>query len=227
MSATIVSAGTSCPRQHRDVDSSAAQAGGGMLPKKGGKHGDDDRRPERRVGPVVHRPGAKLWCAEEARAVRGGGSTSWSRGEPSMAMDGSEGLARDPLAQQRSPPPRSAVLPSADVLLTRAASEVWMLEGPPRRWRVRVSADRSSRPSCSTTARSAPRCAQRQALPDGLEHDLLFVQQAARAWRAGGRVRLRPLRAAHVVPFRAPVAARRRAGCPPSPRSPHRGRVRA
>ena len=34
-----------------------------------------------------------------------------------------------------------------------------MLDGPPSRWRARASADSSSRPPCSTTARSTARCA--------------------------------------------------------------------
>ena len=60
-----------------------------------------------------------------------------------------------------------------------AASAACTLDGPPSRWRVRTSADSSSRPSSSTTARSDGALRERQPLPQRLEHRLLLGQQTA------------------------------------------------
>ncbi len=92
---------------------------------------------------------------------------------------------------------------------------------------ARVSAESSSRPSCSTTARSTAALRQRQPLPDGLEHRLLLAPAAGPASRADGRGRPcgRPPPARRPM-SRAPAAARRRAGCRPDRRWRRRGRPR-
>ena len=73
-------------------------------------------------------------------------------------MKRSERLAGDPLAQQRIDDDVAVRFAGDDVVAQQRAEAACTVEGPPRRWRVRASADISSRPSWSTTARSTPRC---------------------------------------------------------------------
>ena len=101
-----------------------------------------------------------------------------------------------------------------------AARAAWTVDGPPRRWRFRMSADNSSCPSSRTTARSTARCGQREPLPDRFEHRLLFDQQALQRVmeiverrRACGWPRVPRPRS------RGRDAERRTAGCQPVPRA--------
>ena len=93
---------------------------------------------------------------------------------------------------------------------------------------TRTSAESSSRPPWSTTARSVARCAQRQPLPERLEDRLLLGEQPRE--RRVQVLERRPPSAASPARrprSRARAAARRRAGCRPGRRSPRRGRAPA
>ena len=134
------------PGKARRWPSVGGRPGGRVVAEERREDRHDDRGPERRVRPVVHRPGAQLGAAQAEAREQALLTLRTSSAPPTRGAANRRRRTWLPPCRSRS-------------CLTSAASDAWMLDGPPSRWRARVSADSSSRPSCSTTARSTARWA--------------------------------------------------------------------
>ena len=147
MNATSVTA-IVVAQANRAVATAGGMPADGVVGEEGREDGQNHRAPERGVGPVVHRPRPQLRAVQpDARQPRGH--------SVSLRMSSSP-----PTRGTASPPPRAAGLPSSpDPAWPAPPAPSASLDATPSRWRARVSADSSSRPFWSTTARSTARCA--------------------------------------------------------------------